>query len=420
MVDDASGNNNGQLDPGETVDLTGLLKNIGGVDYTALATTIESTDPYITINDNAGYFGAIAVDSTKENTGDPYTIYADPSAPDGHPALFNLIAVDGAWIDTFEFTVTIGRIHYYIWNPDPTPANGEFMHTALASLGYSGNYGLTLPDTDLDIYSAIFVCVGIYANNYILAASSPDVTDLIAYVNNGGRMYLEGGDVWYYDPQYQGGYDFGPMFGINATSDGSSDCGPVAGQTNTFTIGMNFNYSGENSWIDHISPTGTGYLIFYDTNNAYDCAVANDAGSYRTVGSSFELGGLVDASPPSTRAALLDSIMNFFGISLVGIEENTRTADRVMQLHAYPNPFHGRVEIEYALPVNIEYVNFRVFDAAGRFIKDLGSSNTPGLPVQRISWDGRDLNGNKLASGIYFIEMETDHKTMVEKVILIE
>jgi hypothetical protein len=372
----------------------------------------------MTITDASGYFGSLPVDSTKENNGDPYTVYASPAAPDGHPALFRLIAVDGWWSDTLEFTLIIGRIHYYIWNPDPTPAPGEFMHTTLASIGYSGNYGLNLPVSDLDAYSAVFVCAGIYANNYILGATDPEVTALVDYVNSGGRMYLEGGDVWYYDPPT--GYDFGPLFGINATADGSSDCGPVAGQNSTFTTGMNFNYSGENAWIDHISPTGTGFLIFYDTNNAYDCGVANNAGTYRTVGSSFELGGLVDTSPPSTRAALLDSIMRFFGVNLVGVDENIQSLVSILSLQPYPNPFRDRVEIQYTLPSNASQVQFKIFDTAGRLVKDLGRLSAYSLAPAKISWDARDLKGDKVASGIYFIHMETDNEQFVEKIILVE
>ncbi len=330
-----------------------------------------------------------------------------------------LIATDGSFADTIDFTIIIGRIHYYIWNPDPTPGPGEIIHSTLGSIGYTGNYGLTLPTSDLDYYSAVFVCVGIYANNYIISAGSAEATALVDYLNNGGRMYLEGGDVWYYDPLY-GGYDFGPLFGISATADGSSDAGPFAGQSGTFTVGMNFNYAGENSYIDHISPTGTGFLIFYDTDNAYDAGVANDASLYRTCGLSFELGGLVDGSGVSTRAALLDSIMNFFGIYLVGVEEVTRTHTGVMTLQPCPNPFRDRVEIQFTLPSNTTQVQFKIFDAAGRLVKKLELPSAYSLVPTKISWNARDLNGNLVASGIYFIQMETENHRVVEKIILVE
>jgi len=239
-VDDAGGNNNGRLDPGETIDLIATLKNIGGANFTNLSTTIESSDPYLTISDNSGHFGFVAVDSSKENTGDPYTLSASATTPDGHMAECQLIANDGSFTDTLYFYLVVGRIHYYVWNPDPTPVPGEAIHSILTANGYTGNYGLTLPTAgDLETYSCVFVCVGIYSNNYIISSNSAEAAALVGYVNNGGRMYLEGGDVWYYDPQYQGGYDFGSLFGINPTADGSGNGGPFAGQTGTFTQGMN-------------------------------------------------------------------------------------------------------------------------------------------------------------------------------------
>ncbi len=70
--------------------------------------------------------------------------------------------------------------------------------------------------------------------------------------------------------------------------------------------------------MDWISPGGSGaFLIFRDTDEQYDCGVACDAGTFHTVGGSFELGYLVDAGGVSTRRALVGSIMKFFGINLV-------------------------------------------------------------------------------------------------------
>lgn len=200
-MDDTGGNNNGHLDPGETVDLTSILKNIGGVDFTDLATTIECpSDPYITITDNSGYFGFLAIDSTKENTGDPYVVTASSSTPQGHNAQFRLIATDGSFTDTFDFNLVVGTYNYLVWNPDPTPSSGQRIDSILTSIGFTGSYSINLPITELDMYQAIFVCVGIYSNNYIIGASSSEASALVDYLNNGGHMYLEGGDVWFYDP----------------------------------------------------------------------------------------------------------------------------------------------------------------------------------------------------------------------------
>jgi len=398
------------------------LKNIGGVDFTALTTIIECSDTYITINDNSGYFGVLPVDSTRENTGDPYMVTASGTTPQGHSAEFRLITTDGSFVDTFNFNIVIGTYHYLVWNPDPTPTSGQEMHNILTALNYTGNYSTTLPTrAELDIYQAVFVCVGIYSNNYIIGASSAEASALVDYLNNGGRMYLEGGDVWYYDPPYQGGYNFGPLFGINPTADGTSDGGPFAGQTGTFTEGMDFAYAGENAYIDHISPIGTGFLIFYDTDNAYDAGVANDAGTYRTVGTSFELGGLTDGSGVSTKAALLDSIMHFYGIFVVGIDEVSQDNVTMVRLELCPNPFSKKMNIKFSIPVSTARATLKIYDATGRLVRDfpvdLCNQNKS---VKSVCWYGNDKAGCPLSNGVYFVHLDADDYRAVRKIILVE
>lgn len=127
---------------------------------------------------------------------------------------------------------------------------------------------------------------------------------------------MEGGDTWYYDNQTP----VHEMFNINGTSDGSGDLGTVQGLTGTFTDGMSFSYNGENGWIDHITNIPPAYMIFNNLAPAYGCAVAYDEGTYRTIGSSFEFGGLTDSDYPSTRNELMAKIVDFFNLNPVPVE----------------------------------------------------------------------------------------------------
>ncbi len=129
---------------------------------------------------------------------------------------------------------------------------------------------------------------------------------------------LEGGDVWAYDSQI-GGFDFRPHFGISATDDGSGDLSQVMGVPGELTEGMDFAYLGENSYIDHLNPTGHGFAFLSNSSPAYDCGIAGDAGFHRTVGTSFEFGGLQDGAEPSTRAVLARAIMDFFQVDPNGV-----------------------------------------------------------------------------------------------------
>ncbi len=414
-VYDAGGNNDGRLDSGETVDLTATLRNVGGVDFTNLTTTIECSDAYITISDNLGSFGYLAIDSVKENTYDPYVVSASSSTPIGHRTEFILIATEAGFVDTFNFNLLIGSYSYLVWNPDPTPEPGQTMDSILVSLGYAGDYSTTLdPEIALDVYKAIFVCGGVYPNKCVIVEGTDEANELVDYVINGGRMYLEGGDVWCYDPAH-GGYNFGPLFGIDQVTDGGTDMGPVLGQSGTFTENMSFTYEGENMYMDRIAPTGTGFLIFRDSIPGYDCGVANDAGTYRTVGTSFELGGLVDATGVSTKAALLDSIMHFFGVFPTGVEEITKCDVTVPTLKLYPNPFYNRVNIQYCIGHSAKGMELKIYDATGRLVKEFSHATN-----QRILWNGTDDSNRKLPSGVYFLKFETKDYRQTKKLILLK
>lgn len=410
---------NGVVDPGETVDIAVTIENEGGAAAENVTSVLTSNSSYIAINDNSGSFGTVAAGDTANNSADPYNITADSTTPNGTLVDFEIIITSGVYVDTLYFSLVLGRKHYFIWNPDSTPTPGENMHVILDSLGYVGDYGTTLA-ADLSLYQSVFVCVGVYPNNYIINSSSFEASALVDFLENqNGRMYLEGGDVWYYDPPI--GYDFGPLFGIDAVDDGNSDLGPVVGENGAFTTGMDFGYDGENNFIDHIDAMGTGFLVFHDGDNSYNCGVANNAGIYRTVGTSFELGLLLDGATPSTRKVLLDSIMDFFEIGGgTGVTEHTVPSNKPLQTGLgvlYPNPVYRVMSIRYQLAQPSE-VSLSVYNPAGRFVRKLAEGNQkPGYYM--AFWDGQDESGRKMPSGVYFVEFETSDYRKSEKAILI-
>ncbi len=393
-----------------------ILKNYG-ISATAVEAFLSSNDPYITIHDGYTDFGTIASGDTASNTSDPYSIEAAAGAPGGHLADFMLVAnSQGAYSDTSNFSICIGKFNYIVWDPSPDMSSGPIIDATLQTLGYSGMFSQTLPVTELDRYTAVFVSVGMYGDNYVIENGSPEAVALVDFLNSGGRMYLEGGDVWYWDPQVMNGYDFGPLFKINATADGSSDLVTVFGQSSVFTAGMNFSYSGENSYVDQISSESGGMLIFQNSAPVYDCGVANDAGTYKTVGVSFELTGLVDASPPSTKETLVDSIMHFFGLS-VGVQENPLRAISAPKVYSlsqnYPNPFALETTISYALP-KISDVCISLYDAAGRRVKKLvQEQQLPGYYTIQI-------DGGEMKAGIYFIRFTAGDVSLSHKCIIIK
>ncbi|HEC77741.1 MAG TPA: hypothetical protein ENI34_01190, partial [candidate division WOR-3 bacterium] len=108
-VYDSSGNNNGVLDPGETVDLTALLRNVGTDSAIYVTGSLMENSSYITVDDGSGYWGDIAPGDSAENLTDRFTITASPSTPVGTSVDFQLeVSASGGYIDTLNFNLVVG------------------------------------------------------------------------------------------------------------------------------------------------------------------------------------------------------------------------------------------------------------------------------------------------------------------------
>jgi hypothetical protein len=249
-----------------------------------------------------------------------YSVDFSGSVAIGDTVEYRIVAVDAASTPNTTFAPGAGyysfsiidQIPVFIFDPDPTSLTGAFIGQWLDARGITHDIGSGLPES-CSWYRTIFVCLGIFPNNHQLTSAEGQA--LAQFLDNGGRLYMEGGDTWFYDPATA----VHPYFNIDGLADGTGDAGPIEGANGTFTEGMYFQYQGENSWIDHLAPLGNAFAIFLETTPQYINGVAYDGGGYRTVGTSFELGGLVDGASPSTKDELLAQIMDYFGFEYSGL-----------------------------------------------------------------------------------------------------
>jgi len=306
-ISDVSGNGNGKIDPGETVDIIVEIENSGSSDAFNITGALSAIDPYLTINSGNIDFGDLSGGNTANAT---FSATADEETPAGH--LVNItfdmegdLGINGSG----SFDVVIGQIPLLIMDLDGNSNSAPGMEEAIAGLDIAYETLTSFPP-DLNLYSNVFVCLGIYSDNHVL--SGGEGQQLADYLNAGGNLYMEGGDTWYYDNSTV----VHGMFNINPVSDGSGDMSTVEGQPGTFTEGMSFNYSGDNNWMDHIEAVSPAELIFENQSPLYGTAVAYDEGSYRTIGTSFEFGGLDDGTSPSTKEELMAEYLNFLGFTM--------------------------------------------------------------------------------------------------------
>jgi serine protease AprX len=69
----------------------------------------------------------------------------------------------------------------------------------------------------------------------------------------------------------------------------------------------------------------------------------------------------------------------------------------------YPNPFNAGTTLEYMVP-EPAHVTIKVFDLLGREVRTLVNEATPSA-ARRVTWDGRNAQGNSVATGVYFARM---------------
>lgn len=308
QVLDPLGNNNGRLDAGETADVKVKIKNEGSAAAYSVEGTLATGDPFLTVNSATASYGDMNPNVYGEQL---FNVTVAEYTPGGHTVNFNLLLNGMYNLQVSEqFDLVVGRIPVLVVDLDGNTNSGPAIQTAVQALDITADYSTTMTTTP-DLYQSIFLCLGTSPNNHVLTTA--EAQKMINFLNGGGRLYMEGGDTWHYD-QISNPTNLHPMFNITGKGDNGGDITTLLGKNGTFTEGMSFTFSGDESYIDKLEPKNTAFTVMSNQNLAFDVAVANEATDYKTIGSSIEFGGLVDGVLPSTKENLMQEYLTFFGI----------------------------------------------------------------------------------------------------------
>ncbi|MDP8269159.1 MAG: C25 family cysteine peptidase [Candidatus Tenebribacter davisii] len=86
----------------------------------------------------------------------------------------------------------------------------------------------------------------------------------------------------------------------------------------------------------------------------------------------------------------------------------------------YPNPFNPLTNISFNLP-EASKVDLNVYNIRGQKVRVLANAESKAKGVQNIQWNGKDDNGKKVGSGIYFYKLDVDNSVVdVKKCILLK
>jgi hypothetical protein len=85
-------------------------------------------------------------------------------------------------------------------------------------------------------------------------------------------------------------------------------------------------------------------------------------------------------------------------------------------LRAMPSPFREQTTLEYSLAESGP-IDLAIHSADGRRVRTLTSADQAST-LRRVVWDGRDDEGRRVSSGVYFVRLAVGSATLMRKVVL--
>ena len=82
---------------------------------------------------------------------------------------------------------------------------------------------------------------------------------------------------------------------------------------------------------------------------------------------------------------------------------------------AAPNPMRETAALRYTLPRQTR-VSLAIYDAGGRRVREIEGRVLPAGEHTAV-WDGRDASGNRVSSGLYFVRLEAEGRTLRGRIL---
>ncbi len=125
---------------------------------------------------------------------------------------------------------------------------------------------------------------------------------------------------------------------------------------------------------------------------------------------------LLDGSHLSSNASLVSGTLEYLGA--VANEDEGLVPTIGLNLACYPNPFRESTTIRFSLD-QAQNADLAVYNLRGQLICNLQSGETR-AGEHELSWDGTDLQGRRVAPGLYFLRLSTAQKSQSRKLIVMD
>lgn len=168
---------------------------------------------------------------------------------------------------------------------------------------------------------------------------------------------------------------------------------------------------------DVIASDGNAHEFFFYDTTLTNCAAiwySDPFPGYRVIYCAFGLEAVNQIAGHMSLTELLEEFLYWFDI--VTVEEGVVSAVNHSLFVIFPNPVMLNLNISVGADAVGETGSMRVYDVAGRCVKRLWD----GRLVDALRWDLSDDAGRRVASGVYFVNLRTEERRDIRKIVIVD
>ncbi len=417
-IDDAMGNQNGWLTPGETVDFIISLENQGATAYEMTA-FLRTDNQNLEVVDSTADYGEVRFNQMVDNASTPFVLSLPAGAPSQWVTFDLILQAQGAFEDTITFRIPAGEPSILLVDDDGGGDENLFYTDLLDSLGFIYElYDMAKTGSgleDLDKFEVVIWFTARQTDNTLTAA---DQESLAAFLDDGGSLLITGSGLG----DDIGGTGFYAEY-LHAGWSGETSTtllqGVVGDPISAGCLIVIYNQDGQQDVLAPQEEAGT--TTCFNFMGAGAAAIRHES-DHKVLYFGYGLENTRKDNPSCLSPyELMEKILAWFeGVTPVESEAaSSAMHPRSFQLSTnYPNPFNAFTRISFQVPEACK-VSLKVFNIRGQEVKALLNEEI-GSGRHALLWDGTDHLGKAVASGVYFCQMRAGAFDNTVKMLLLQ
>lgn len=410
-VNDSSGNNNGEFEPGEEIKLVIEIANFG-LPAESITGQLSTDDPDITITNPEVAFGNLGLGESISNQKSPYLLTASPGARSHIAKLVLQLATGDGYRETIKLNLNLGQANVLLVDDDAGEDYEQYVQQFAVDAGIltktwtiAQAEGITLEE--LQRYEAVVWFTG---DDRTTSLTADEQSLLTNYLNSGGRLLLSGQNIGYdlvEDGTPADTAFYSSVLHSRYVADSGSETMVIGNRQDTFfrTLvvyleGQHGGARNQNSRdvIEPIEPAvmALSYIPSFDVAGIIYEDLATGSRLFYT---SFGIEGIAGPTPLSASQFMDKALTWLLGHTTVEKKPAVFVPDDFTVLQNYPNPFNPTTEIRFSLP-GIGHVEVTIYNTVGQVVKQLLTGQAE-AGWHTVSWDGSNELNRQVASGLY-------------------